>query len=569
MESNDRGANWREISGDLTQQIDRHTLPVMGKIQSVDAIAYDASTSNYGNIVALDESPLKKGLLYVGTDDGLIQVTENGGADWSRLSEFPGVPANTYVNQVLASRYDENIVFAVFNNHKNGDFKPYILKSSNKGKSWKSIAGNLPERGTVYSIQQDHVNKDLLFAGTEFGVYFTVDGGTKWKKIGGGIPTIAIRDIDIQRRENDLVLASFGRGFFILDNYSPLRELNEDLLNKDAHIFEVEDALCYFEAQPLGYSRSGFLGSSYYMADNPPVGAIFRYYIKSVPESIKSARQKKEKDARKAGGDVTYPSLEELRAEDRQEQNYLLFVISDESGREVTRFTKSAGTGLQQAVWNGRYSSKSNVNTGGEPLTNPGASNLAPSGTYTVEIFLSENGSLSSLGQKSSFELIWLNNNTLVTDKPEDLVAFQEDVEQWRMKMSALQDLRQDLEKKVSEFKAVTRNTPGTDLALMDDLRKIEMDLMDLKIQLNGDPSLSSRNYDTPPSLTDRLSNAAWTSFSSTSAPTGTQRSNLNIVKEEYPQLRSDYLAIKDRLEQIGKQLEAQGAMVPGADIPE
>ncbi len=569
LESNDRGESWREISDDLTQQIDRHTLPVMGKIQSVDAISYDRSTSNYGNIVALDESPLKKGLIYVGTDDGLIQRTENGGEEWTKLSEFPGIPTNTYVNQVLTSRYDENTVFAVFNNHKNGDFKPYILKSTNKGKSWTSISGNLPERGSVYSIQQDHVKKDLLFAGTEFGAFFTIDGGENWKKLSAGLPTIAIRDIDIQRRENDLVLASFGRGFYILDNYTPLRELSDEVLASDGHFFTTEDALIYLEAQPLGYNRSGFSGSAYYMADNPPVGAVFRYYIKEAPTSLKAKRKKKEKEIRKEDGEVEYPSLEALHAEDREESTYLLFVIKDAEGNEIRRFTKSVGTGIQQAVWNGRYSARAGINTQGEPMTNAGTANLAPAGTYSAEIYLSENGQIKPLGLSSSFDLQWLNNNTLVTQQPAELLAFQQEAEAWRMKLSALQNYRRDTEKKLGQLKAVARNTPGTDLNLLDSLRSLEIKLVDLNVKLNGDKSLSSRNIDTPPSLSSRMNTVGWTSYSSTSAPTGSQKKNLEIVKEEYTPLRASYLAVGQKIDAIASKLSEQGALVPEADLPE
>ena len=567
--STDRGESWQEISPDLSQQIDRHTLPVMGKIQSVDAISYDRSTSNYGNIVALDESRLQQDLLYVGTDDGLIHITENGGQEWKKMNEFPGVPSNTYVNQVLCSYHSESTVFAVFNNHKNGDFKPYILKSENKGKSWKSISGNLPERGTVYSIQQDHVNKDLLFAGTEFGLFFTVDGGNIWKQIKGGIPTIAIRDVDIQRRENDLVLASFGRGFFILDDYTPLRELNEELLEKDAHMFSISDGLSFIQAQPQGYSAPGYAGSSYYMAPNPPNGVVFRYYIKEAPVSVKASRQKKEKEILKEDGDVSYPALEDLHAEDREENAYLLFVIKNKDGKEISRFTKAVGSGVQQVVWDAKYSSKNNISTKGEPLTKSWSANLAPAGTYAVKVYMSENGSLTDLGIGSDFELKTLNNNSFTAPRPAELLAFQEEAAAVSRKINILEDLSDDMSKKISELKASARNTPGTDLSLLDSLRKMELRLIDLNTRLYGDNSLSSRNTDTPPSVSSRMSTVLWSSYSSTSAPTGSQIENLKIVQEEYNEMRSGYQKLNEQVQNISKELEKQGAPVPDAELPE
>ena len=222
FKSDDRGNSWVAISADLTRQIDRNKLEVMGKVWSVDAVAKNASTSFYGNIVSLTESPLAEGVIYVGTDDGLIQVTEDGGENWRKIEKFPSVPEMTYVSCLYASLHDPNTVYAAFDNHKQGDFKPYILKSNDRGKSWQSISGDLEEPFVVYSVIQDHINPELLFTGTEYGVYFSINEGKKWIQLKGELPTIAVRDIDIQRRENDLVLGTFGRGFYVLDDYSPL-----------------------------------------------------------------------------------------------------------------------------------------------------------------------------------------------------------------------------------------------------------------------------------------------------------------------------------------------------------
>jgi len=282
--SDDRGDSWKEISPDLTRQIDRNKLKVMGKIWSVDAVAKNASTSFYGNIVSLTESPLVEGLIYVGTDDGLVQVTEDGGKNWRKIETFPGVPETTYVSCLYASLHDPNTVFATFDNHKQSDYKPYILVSHDRGKSWQSISGDLKESHVVYSIIQDHVKPDLLFCGTEYGVYFTIDGGKKWIQLKGGLPTIAVRDLDIQRRENDLVLATFGRGFYILDNYIPLRELTEKSLNEqDYTLFPVKDALMFVKRS----ATFGSVGTSFFKADNPPFGATFTYYIKEAPKTKK------------------------------------------------------------------------------------------------------------------------------------------------------------------------------------------------------------------------------------------------------------------------------------------
>ena len=219
--SEDRGDSWTPISGDLTRQIDRNKLKVMGKVWGPDAVAKGASTSFYGNIVSLEESPLVEGLLYVGTDDGLVQVSEDGGKTWRRQETFPGVPEMSYVSDLFASRFDANVVYAAFNNHKSGDFKPYLLRSGDRGRTWTSVTADLPARGSAWTIAEDTVEKDLLFAGTEFGLFFSRDGGKKWVQLKGGMPVIAVRDLAIQKRESDLVVATFGRGFYVLDDLTP------------------------------------------------------------------------------------------------------------------------------------------------------------------------------------------------------------------------------------------------------------------------------------------------------------------------------------------------------------
>jgi len=237
--SDDMGHSWTKISEDLTSGVDRNTLEVMDRVWGVDTVAKNNSTSVWGSIIAMSESPVQEGLLFVGTDDGIIQWTADNGANWHKTDSFKGVPDYSYVSDVEASQFDAQVVFASFDNHKRDDFKPYVYKSTDGGKSWRSIASNLPENGTVHSLAQDHVDPDLIFAGTEFGVWFTRDGGEFWTQLSAGIPTIACRDLDIQRRENDLVVGTFGRGFYVLDDYTPLRNLTPEILQDGATIFPV------------------------------------------------------------------------------------------------------------------------------------------------------------------------------------------------------------------------------------------------------------------------------------------------------------------------------------------
>ena len=343
FKSDDRGNSWQQISGDLTQQIDRNKSPVMGRVQSADAVMKNKSTTMYGNIVALDESPKQEGLVYIGTDDGLIQVTEDNGANWRKISTFVGVPKNTYVNAIVTSKHDANVVYAVFNNHKQGDFKPYILKSSDKGKTWAPIQNNLPERGSVYDIAEDHVNPNLLFAGTEFGIFFTIDQGKTWTQLKAGLPTIAVRDIEIQERENDLVLATFGRGFYILDDYSPLRTFKPEMMKEKAVIFPIKDALMFVDARPLGLRGKGSQGANLFTTPNPEIGAVFSVLINDTTKTTKEIRQEKESKLIKDGKDVAYPTYEALKIEDNEEKPYLIYTIMDSKGTPVQKIKQPGG----------------------------------------------------------------------------------------------------------------------------------------------------------------------------------------------------------------------------------
>ena len=272
--SDDRGDTWERISPDLSRQLDPAKIPIMGKLWiPAETVSWNAATTALSNIVTIDESPLLEGLLYVGTDDGLLQVSEDGGKNWRRVSQFPGVPEGTYVTDVFASPRDVNLLFVALNNWQRGDFKPYLLKSTDRGGTFVSIVGDLPDRQDVYAVVQDHVNGDLLFAGAEFGLFFSADGGRHWAQLRGGLPTIQVRDLAVQRRENDLVLGTFGRSFYVLDDYSPLREVSAASLAEEARLFPLRDAYLY---NILGQQQAV---ESNWTAPNPPYGAVFTYHV--------------------------------------------------------------------------------------------------------------------------------------------------------------------------------------------------------------------------------------------------------------------------------------------------
>jgi len=346
--SNDRGNSWTPISPDLTREIVRNERPLMDRVWSPDAVRKNQYTSPYGTIVSLDVSPLEEDLIYVGTDDGLIQVTENGGDSWREIRSFPDVPDTTYLVDVVASRHDPNTVFALFNNHKEGDYQPYVLKSTDRGRNWTSITANLPEDEPVWSLVQDHEDEDLLFLGAEFGVYTSLNGGEKWIELTGNVPTIQFRDLAIQRREDDLVGATFGRGFYVLDNYAPLRQIDGELLNQEAHLFSVKDADAYIQTDPLGGGEKGSRGHALYTAPNPPFGAIFTYYLRDELTTKREERLDRERMLRRQDKSVDFPSWDSLRAEEREEAPAVVLEVQTENGEVVRRVEGPHTDGLHR-----------------------------------------------------------------------------------------------------------------------------------------------------------------------------------------------------------------------------
>jgi photosystem II stability/assembly factor-like uncharacterized protein len=566
FKSDDRGNTWETISPDLTRQLDRNTMKIMGSVPSVDMVMKNRSTTIYGNIVALSESTKKAGLIYIGTDDGLIQVTENDGGEWRKIDGIKEVPEHTYVNDVKASLHDENVVYAVFNNHKSGDFKPYIYKSISKGKSWEKITNGLPERGSVYSIAEDHVDSKILFAGTEFGIFVTVDGGSNWLALKGGLPTVAVRDIDIQREQNDVVLATFGRGFWVLDDYSALREINAEAKAKDAVFLNNRPGLTFIYDSKYGYQGTGFQGASFWVGKNPDMGVRFTYFVKEVPKTVKATRQSEETETRKNGEDVTYPSKEQLRQEDLEEAPYFIFVIKDAGGNEVKRFTQSAKTGIQTVMWDGKWS-ELNVQKSKSPLSKSGSAYLALPGNYTVSLFLSVNEEVKALVENHSFELNVLNLNTLKVD-PSTVIDFQRELNALNRVAEGVDHYYSSLVKRVEAAKAASRVSPNGDMSKLKELAILEAQLQKMNITLHGDATLGKHQFEIEPSLLDRLGLAAWSSWSNQNASTTIQNKDYQIANEGLKTVISEMEEINTQLETIEKTLNIGGAPYLNMELP-
>lgn len=567
--SENRGDSWKAISPDLSRSIFRYQQEIMGKQWSIDAIWDHGAMSYYGNLTTLSESPLQDGLIYAGTDDGLIQVTEDGGEKWRKMDRFPGVPEFSFVNDIQASKHDANTVFAALDNHKKGDFKPYVLKSTDRGRTWTSIAGDLPDRHIVWSIVQDHKKADLLFIGTEFGVFFTLDSGKHWMKLKGGAPPIAFRDIEIQERENDLVCASFGRGFYILDDYSPLRHVSRKVLEQDAVLFPVKKAHMYIPKRPLGSSEKAFQGHAFFTAPNPPFGAVFTYYLEEPLKTRKERRKEAEKKSEKQGKPISFPGWDALRLEEREEDPAIILTVKDTNGHVVRRMTGPTSAGIHRVAWDLRYPPVEPIRLGQSKLPpwrrEPRGPMVVP-GTFSISIAKQIDGILTPLGQPQTFSVESLGLASLPARDKEELLAFQEKAGKLQRAMMGAGEAAKEAVNRLNFIKKAVLDTPKADPRLGEDACSIEKSLQEIQAELYGDWTVMRRSEPTSPSLMRRVS----AQLSSTCAITATAKRNYEIAAADFSVLLEKLRKlIETDLKKLEENLEAAGApWTPGRGVP-
>lgn len=559
FKSDDRGNSWQVISDDLSRQVNRNELEVMGQVWGIDAIMKNSSTSPYGTIVAFHESPLDENLLVVGTDDGLIQVTTDGGQNWRKSESFPGVPTRSYVNAVLTSSHDENVIYAVFNHHKYGDFKPYVYKSADKGSSWTRISNNLPDRGSVYAIAEDHKTPDLLFVGTEFGAFFSPNSGQEWKQLKSGLPTIAVRDLAIHPREDDLVLATFGRGFYVLDDYSSLRTIVSEASNQ-ASLFSVRDPWLYIEKYPLGLPAKSFQGDSYYQGDNLGPVAMFTYFLKEAPSSKQDERREKEKDSK----NDSYPTYDQLKVERSEIEPHLIFTVKDVDGNTVRKLSTAPSKGLNRMTWDMRYGYDDPINLGGPSFYNPFAGKtegiLVSPGEYSVSMSLYQLGSFTEVGNAVSFTVKALDNSVLAATNRTEKTEFQRMVSELARQVSSTQRRMSELDDQLKHVEKAILLTEADQASLFSSYESIKNRLTDLGYALNGDPVASTLDIEKKPTVGDRIGLLNYEQFNTTTSPTQTHRDVYQITVDEFGPMKASLKEILGQFEGLQNQLEAAGA---------
>ena len=554
FKSINRGDDWKTISPDLSQGIDRNQWKVMDQIWSIDAVMKNASTTIYGNIVAMDESPLKKGLLYVGTDDGLIQVSENDGETWTKYANFPGIPKNTRVNAISADLYDENTVYAVFNGQRSGDFAPLLLRSKDRGATWEHLESNLPIRGNTYCLKQDHKDANLLFCGTENGAYFSNDQGGSWTKI-AGLPTIAVYDLDIQKREDDLVAATFGRGFYVLDNYAPLRNLNAKNLSKEVHLFPIKDALLYIPKDPLGLKGTGFQGHSLYKAPNVRYGSVFSVYVKNDFKSQKEIRQEKEQTLEKDKKDFPYPTFDALKKENSELEPCLLFVITDEQNMEVKRIHVETKRGLNQVNWNLRQNKTDVIGSKGEGLL------VVPNTYYLSIISLSgeKNEIIDTLYTRVPFKVKGLNNQTMLASDMNELMQFRTELSEFNRSFDYFSSNFRKTQKKSNQIKEALLTEGNGLIHLVSEVQEVIDSLDALSVLLDGDRLKSKYEFETRPSLSSRFGMLQYKVYANTTGVSTTHRKDFEICKNQFTSLKNKTLVLEKRIKNIIDQMEEAG----------
>jgi photosystem II stability/assembly factor-like uncharacterized protein len=569
LRSDDRGESWREISPDLTRGVPKALHRLMGRSWSIDEMV---SLSDLAILTTVEESPVDEKRLYAGSGDGLLHYTHDGGATW-RAAVLPGLPQFARVHQVTASPVDANVAYAACNNFFAGDYAPYLYKTNDGGAHWTSINANLPARGSTWTIGVDDVDPDLLFVGTMSGVFVSNTPKTSWVQLTSGLPkTAEVMDLAIQRETHDLVVSTYGRGVFILDDYTPLRGLTATLLDRPVTLFAMTDARMFVPADPLGFRGVGFQGASYFTAPNPEVGATITYYVKDDYQSLKKQRNEAEKKLQDAGKDVAYPGYDVLKKEEAEEEPYLLLAISDSEGRLVRKIKQPIKAGVHRVVWDFRTSP-----TG--PIDLTPAANLAPwdqadqgfmvpPGSYQVTMHRFQSGQLTALGSPQTVKCEPLNLASIPVADQQALRNFNEKVAALSRAISAADAHRGRLNEMLPYLEAAAMSVRDLEGSQLAELSSLRVALRKVNEELVGDKLLTRYEGQERLSLKGRTDLIIGSLWSTTSGPTGTYERAYQEARSEFGAVLSELRALHERTQALEAQLERQGAPYTPGRMP-
>lgn len=559
--SDDRGDSWTAISGDLTTDTNRFTLPLSGRVRSVDDLLDIRAMSRYATLTAISESVLDGQRLWTGSDDGLVHTTSDGGGAWQR-TRIKGLPERAYVNDVEASRHAANAAFVVADNHKAGDFRPYVFATDNGGSSWRDISGNLPKDIITWAIQQDDEEPGLLFLGTEKGLYVSLNGGERWDRL-AGTPTISFRDVKLQRRDLDVAGGSFGRGVYVLHDYTPLRNMaaslrenGKALAEGDATLFGLRDAWSYVPAttgQAPGLPEEG---SASWRSPNPPHGAVFTVHVNTVPKTAQEARRERERKAEMRGDDVDFPGWDALVKERLPDgtRHYLEIVNSD--GVTVRRIAVPAKAGAHRIAWDMRGAPPDAVSIETQGFRPPWYADpmgaMSPPGPYRARLVRVGQNAVTPLGAAREFSLRAVDNLPAGT-QVQAASAFQDAYVAAARRLDAVTGTLKLMEKRVRYLRKAMDETPMADLQLHNRVDAFEASLAEVRATLNGNPAQLAMSEWTEPGVAGRI-RAARGVMETRLAPTQTERDNLRLgsdalrtAEERVTQLREGDLAAIER----------------------
>jgi len=569
--TDNRGDSWEPISGDLSRNGERLFEPIMGRIHSFDSVWDLWAMSNYGNITSLSESPLVEGLLYAGTDDGLLQISPDAGKSWRKVevTALPGVPKEAFINDIKADLHHPDTVYVALDNHKHGDFTPYLLKSNDRGQTWASIAGDLPPRHLVWRIVQDPIKPELYYLGTEFGLFFSMNGGKNWIELTGNAPNISFRDLVIQTREDDLVGATFGRGFYILDHIAPLREFKDSHLSEEAHLYSVRDTWWYVQKRPLGRSAKASQGASFFTAPNPPFGAVFTYFVSEDMLNQRQARLKREGELKKEGKDTPHPGWDQLQAEELENSPCIILTVKDSEGRLVRQLEGPATKGFHRVAWDLTRPSASAWTEKKSQSFWRAPSWLAPPGTYHVSLSKRHDGTLVDLEQSQQFEVKPLERSTLKGQALDQVTAFYETMRQMDRRVSAAQEVYKQLNHRIGAIKAVLDSNHCPE-SLTLSLKNLRVSLSNLNNRLNGHALKRKIGEPVYPGIQQRMFYLNMGNQYSTYGPTPDHLAALGYVQQEMKEISEELELIQTvHLPSLEKEMEAnQLPWTPGRVVP-
>ena len=409
FKSTNRGDTWERLGDDLTSGADRNKLQIFGKTPDKNTLSRHDGVQEYPTITTLSESPLTASVLWVGTDDGNVQVTKDGGQRWKNVAgKVPGVPKGTYVSRVVASKAGNGAALVTFDGHRSNDYGVYIFATTDYGESWKAIRSGIPDSaGTLHVVREHPLNTNLLFAGTEFGLWISWDRGANWTALKNNFPTVPVDDIQIQARENDLVLATHGRSIWILDDVTPLEKMDATVAGADLTFFPPRTAIAWHLAR-----RQWFAGQKTFTGKNPPYGAVLNYYLKA---AVPAETPKKDKD------DKTKKDAAESQPKDGAEkkEGKVKITVLDKDGKTIREFDGSGAAGLNRANWDLRWNAPAESTPEQEEAAAAGFDfrphgPVVEPGEYTIKI---------KAGDKEALQKVTVEDDTRVTLSAADRAA--------------------------------------------------------------------------------------------------------------------------------------------------